>query len=168
METDNHNIRAALRAWLNQHHWDIAATLTFADAYSAKQAHQAVMKFWRETDYHLYGNAARRRNVRCERVMMLEGDGEHVHHHYHAAIKCPETHAADITGFCRMLARRWQKVHPRCVWTEFQPVTNSRGWIRYSTKQISRTDCDRLDVHSSHIAANQPENVRRFSTEIAA
>jgi len=168
MTVENHNIRAALRAWMNQHRWDIAATLTFADAYSAKQAHQAVMKFWNETDYQLYGNASRRRNLKCERVMFLEGDGEIQHHHYHAAIKCPETHGADIQRFCRLLTRRWLKLHPRCQRVEFKPATDSGGWIHYSTKQISRTDCDRMDVYSSHIAATQLENVRHFSTQLAA
>jgi hypothetical protein len=168
MTVDNHNIRAALRAWMNRHQWDIAATLTFADAYSAKQAHQAVMKFWNETDYQLYGNASRRRNLKCERVMFLEGDGEIQHHHYHAAIKCPETHGAEIQRFCGLLTRRWLKLHPRCQRVEFKPVTDSSGWIHYSTKQISRTDCDRMDVYSSHIAATQLENVRHFSTQLAA
>ena len=57
MSAYNQNIRTELRAWMNQHEWDISATITFADAYSAKQAHQAVFQFWIESDYQLYGNA---------------------------------------------------------------------------------------------------------------
>ena len=168
MSAYNQNMRTELRAWMNQHEWDISATITFADPYSAKQANRAVMKFWRETDYYLYGNASRRMNIRCERVMFLEGDGEIVHHHYHAAIKCPETHDTDIKAFCQLLTRRWLKVHPCCVRIEFKPVTDSSGWIRYSTKEICRSDCDRMDVYSSHIAAARLENVRHFSTQITA
>ena len=168
MSAYNQNIRTELRAWMNQHKWDISATITFADAFSAKQANRAVMKFWRETDYYLYGNASRRRNIRCERVMFLEGDGEIQHHHYHAAIKCPETHETDIKAFCQLLTRRWLKVHPCCVRIEFKPVTDSSGLIRYSTKEICRSNCDRMDVYSSHIAATQLENVQHFSTQIAA
>ena len=63
---DNGNIRSALREWMNQHEWDISATLTFADTYSERQAKLAVVKFWDEVDYYLYGNAARRRKLRCE------------------------------------------------------------------------------------------------------
>jgi hypothetical protein len=168
MSAYNKNIRTELRAWMNNHEWDISATMTFADAFSAKQANRAVMKFWNEIDYYLYGNASRRRNIRCERVMFLEGDGEIQHHHYHAAIKCPETHGTDIKAFCRLLTRRWLKVHPRCVQIEFKPVTDSRGWIHYSTKQISRSDCDRMDIYSSHIAAARLVNVPDLGTQIAA
>ena len=165
---ENRNIRTELRRWMNQHQWDISATLTFADPYSERQAKTAAVKFWREVDYYLYGNAARRRNMRCERVMFLEGDGEIVHHHYHAAIKFPKCQLGDVNTFCSFLRKRWQKMHPRCERIEFKPVHDSRGWVSYSTKEIGRSDCDRMDVDSSHIAAAQPENVRRFSTEIAA
>ena len=168
LTADNGNIRTALREWMNQHEWDISATLTFADPYSERQAKLAVAKFWCEVDYYLYGNAARRSNQRCERVMFLEGDGEIVHHHYHAAIKFPNTQFADVKAFCSFLKKRWRKVHPRCERVEFKPAHDSSGWISYSTKEIGRNECDRMDVDSSHIAAAQLENVRRFSTEIAA
>lgn len=165
---NNGNIRTKLREWLNKHEWDVSATFTFADPCSAAQANKAMMKYWREVDYYLYGNASRRKNIKCERVMFLEGDGHAVHHHYHAAIKCPHTHFETIEVFCSFLHRRWLKVHPRNVKVEFKPITNSTGWIRYSTKAIARNECDGMDVYSSHIAEIQPENVRHFSTEIAA
>ena len=165
---ENRNIRTALREWMNQHEWDISATLTFADPYSERQAKTAVQKFWSEVDYYLYGNASRRSNQRCERVMFLEGDGEATHHHYHAAIKCPQAHFEDAEAFCVFLRKRWKKVHLRCVMVEFKPATDSRGWVNYSTKEIGRRECDRMDLDSSHIAAARLENVRRFSTEIAA
>jgi len=165
---DNGDIRTALRAWMNQHQWAISATLTFADPCSERQAKRAVQRFWNEVDYQLYGNASRRRNQRCERVMFLEGDGEIVHRHYHAAIKRPHAYFDDTETFCRFLKKRWLKLHPRSVMVEFKPATDSRGWINYSTKEIGRRECDKMDLDSSHIAAARLENVRRFSTEIAA
>ena len=132
---EKRNIRTALRRWLNEHAWDISATLTFADPYSEKQAQRAAAMYWREVDYYLYGNASRRKNIRCERVMFLEGDGEIVHHHYHAAIKCPRDRFEDVDEFCVFLTKRWNKVHPRCVRVEFKPADDSRGWINYSTKE---------------------------------
>ena len=165
---NNHNIRIKIREWLNKHEWDISATFTFADPYSAAQASKAVLKFWGQVDYYLYGNASRRKNIKCERVMFLEGDGEIIHHHYHAAIKCPDTHFATAEDFCNFLHRRWIKVHPRHVKVEFKSITDKTGWISYSTKEITHKECDKMDVYSSHIAATQPENVRDFSTEIAA
>lgn len=147
---------------------EIAAAGHNTDPYSERQAKLAVAKFWDEVDYYLYGNAARRRKLRCERVMFLEGDGEIVHRHYHAAIKFPNTQFVDVKAFCSFLKKRWRKVHPRCERVEFKLTHDSRGWINYSTKEIGHSDCDRMDLDSSHIAAAQLENVRRFSTEIAA
>ena len=168
LTADNGNIRTALREWMNQHQWDISATLTFADPYSERQAKLAIAKFWCEVDYYLYGNAARRRKLRCERVMFLEGDGEIVHHHYHAAIKCPNVLFDSAEEFSAFLRKRWHKMHPRCERVEFKPAYDSRGWISYLTKEIGRNECDKMDLDSSHIAAAQLENVRRSSTEIAA
>ena len=147
------NIKRALYKWFKQYDWDIAATLTFAKRYNEKQVLAAAKEFWPEVDYGVYSNASRRFNKRCQRVMMLEGDGITQHFHLHGAILTPRDRFEDDLAFCRYLENKWLRINPHCVRVEFKPVWNAEGWSWYVTKKASHFDCDSFDVHSSHIAA---------------
>lgn len=160
------NMKQELYSWFRQFHWDIAATLTFADEYSERQALAAVKTFWKEVDYGLYKNASRRFNKHCQRVVMLEGDGIGQHYHFHAAVMTPRDRFADDLQFCAYLERKWLKLNPRSVKVEFKPAWDTDGWSWYVTKKSSRIDCDRFDVHSSHIAA--PNLLNAFQAQAGA
>lgn len=147
------DMKRELYEWFRGFDWDIAATLTFANDYTEKQALAAAKEFWNEVDYGVYSNAARRFNKRCQRVMMLEGDGEGQRVHFHGAILTPRDRFEDDLAFCRYLENKWLKINPRSVKVEFKPVWSAEGWSWYVTKKASHFDCDSFDVHSSHIAA---------------
>lgn len=160
------NMKKELYDWFRQYDWDIAATFTFADEYSERQALAAAQRFWSEVDYGIYKNASRRYNKRCQRVMMLEGDGVGQHFHLHGAIITPRDRFADDLAFCAYLEKKWLKQNPRSVKVEFKPTWKADGWSWYMTKKASRFDCDRFDVHSSHIAA--PNLLTAFQAQAGA
>ena len=147
------NIKKEVCAWLKQYDWDVAVTLTFAHEYSEHQALAAARIFWKKVDYRLYKNASKRFNKRCERIMVLEGDGVGQHVHMHGAVVTPSDRFDDDLAFCSFLQKLWLKQNPRSIKVEFKPIWNAEGWSCYVTKQLSRFHCDRFDVHSSHIAA---------------
>lgn len=146
------NIRAELYKWFGERNWDVAITLTFADEVSEGWAMKTCQKFWREVDYAVYRNASRRYGTKCERVMVLEGDGDGQRFHLHGSAITP-THFASTAAFCSFLENRWLRLHPRSHRVEFKPIWECKGWNWYISKRISRFECDRFDVHSSHIAA---------------
>ncbi len=148
------NIRAASRCWLQTIQWDIAATFTFSYEHTQTQAISEARRFWKEVDYAIYGNASVRFHKRCERIMILEGDGIGQRFHYHAAIILPRDRYQDPLLFCELLYRKWCKVNRRSARVEFSPCWFSDGWSSYITKQVDRYHCDSIDLHSSHIAAS--------------
>ena len=154
-------MRRELYNWFRRYEWDIAATFTFAEEYSERQALAAVKRFWSEVDYGLYRNASRRFNKRCQRVMMLEGDGIGQRHHLHGAIMTPRDEFDTDIQFCSYLEKKWLKLYPDSIRVEFKPTWEADGWSWYVTKKTSRIDCDRFDVHSSHIAAPNPLTASR-------
>lgn len=154
------NVRTELRKWANTMDWDVSATLTFAEELTPEKAHEVVRRFWNKVDWQLYGNAARRYNKRCERLLFLEGSEHGARYHYHGAIKTPEDRFSDVEEFCRFLRQSWREncAHNQIV--EFKPTTESRGWLRYITKAVERDDCDTFDVKASHVAITRSLNER--------
>lgn len=147
------NIKQELYRWFKAYQWNVALTLTFAGAISEQKALEAAKRFWSEVDYGLFKNASRRGDKKCERVMMLEGDGQQQHFHFHGAVLTPRDRFPDDLAFCRYLENKWLKLNPRSTKIEFKPVWQTEGWSWYMTKKAAQFDCDSFDVHSSHIAA---------------
>jgi hypothetical protein len=151
-EVNSLNIRTELRNWACAVDWDVSATLTFADDLTPEKAHDTVKRFWNRVDCELYGNAARRYNKRCERLLFLEGSEHGARYHYHAAVKMPSDRFNDTEEFCQFLRKQWrcECAHNHIV--EFKPTTAAKGWVGYITKSVEKGNCDTFDVAASHIA----------------
>lgn len=145
------DMRRELYHWLKQYPWEIAATLTFANDRSERQALAAAKRFWKEIDYHLYGNASVRFGKRCERIMILEGDGVGQRLHHHGAIMLPKDRYVSADDFCDLMYRKWCKINQGPVKVTFRDCWSTDGWCKYISKRVAKTHCDSLDVHSSHI-----------------
>lgn len=155
------NIRNELRDWANEIEWDISATLTFADELTPKKAHETVSRFWNKVDCELYGNAARRFNKKCQRLLFLEGSENGTRYHYHAAIKMPVDRYSNIETFCQFLRKQWREECAYNQIVEFKPAPASKGWVRYITKSVEKGNCDTFDVTASHIAVTNLLNERK-------
>ena len=75
------NMRTEMRRWLKTLDWNVAATFTFADEVSERTAQKIMRKFWVLVDDRLYGNEAKRRKRRCNRINVIEGgaNGKRIH-----------------------------------------------------------------------------------------
>ena len=146
--------RLELRKWAQQTKWDVSGTLTFADEVTTTKAHETVRRFWNRVDCELYGNAVRRFDKRCERLLFLEGSELGARYHYHAAVKMPVDRFTDVERFCGFLRQQWRAECSYNKIVEFKPAQEPIGWVRYITKNVDRSNCDTFDVSISHIAAS--------------
>ena len=146
------NIRNELRDWANKIEWDVKLTLTFADDLTPARAHKTVMRFWNRVDCELYGNAARRFNKKCQRLLFLEGSKDGTRYHYHGVAKMPADRFASLEAFYQFLRKQWREECSYNKIIEFDLLPKPKGWVRYSTKSVERDNCDTFDVAASHIA----------------
>ena len=154
------NIRNELRDWANKIEWDVKVTLTFADDLTPARAHKTVRRFWNRVDCELYGNAARRFNKRCQRLLFLEGSENGTRYHYHGVAKTPADRFSNVEDFCKFLRKQWREECPYNKIVEFEPPQEPKGWVRYITKNVEKGNCDTFDVAASHIAVTNLLNER--------
>ena len=137
-----------------QQKWDTEITLTFSNDISQQQAHQAVKRFWNRVDKRLYGNAVKNHNKRCERMNVMEGDGDIRRVHFHILARRPIDRFATITAYCEFLKTQWLVDNRNNFVATFSPIQDVQRYTNYSTKTIQRNNCDALALDSSHLAAN--------------
>ena len=147
------NIRTEVRGWVKGVNWDTEGTLTFSNDISQKQAEQALGRFWDRVDRHLYGNAAKRFQKRCQRLNVLEGDGVAQRYHFHIAAKRPPDRFATVTSFSDFLRDHWLADNPNNFVVSFGPIRDLERYTNYITKHVRRDNCDTLILDSSHISA---------------
>ena len=147
------NMRTEMRRWLKTLDWNVAATFTFADEVSERTAQKIMRKFWVLVDDRLYGNEVKRRKRRCNRINVIEGGANGKRIHFHSAILRPCDRFHSDNQFCHFLTELWKEQFGRHFKIQIVSLYDANGWAQYITKNVSRADCDTIDVYSSHIAA---------------
>jgi hypothetical protein len=146
-------MRNEVRKWVRTVDWDLEITLTFSNDIRQETAEKALKRFWDRVDKALYGNAASRYNKRCQRLNVMEGDGDCRRYHFHILAKRPDDRFATLTGFSDFLREQWLTDNPNNYVVSFLPIRDKEGYNNYTTKNIQRDNCDALIIHSSHISA---------------
>ena len=147
------NIKTEVRNWMYQQKWDTEITLTFANDISEQQANKALKRFWNRVDKRLYGNAVRNFNKRCERMNVIEGDGDISRFHFHILAKRPIDRFETIIEYCDFLKSQWLIDNSNNYIVTFSPIREEKEYTNYATKSIKRNHCDTLVLDSSHILA---------------
>ena len=144
-------MRKEVRKWLRTIDWDVEITLTFSNDLSRQAVEKALKRFWNRVDSQLYGNAAKRFGRRCQRLNVIEGDGELRRYHLHILAKLPTDRFATITGYSEFLRDQWLLDNPKNFIASFSPIRDREAYSGYATKHVQRDNCDALILDSSFV-----------------
>jgi len=146
------NYKKELRNWMYKERWDIEATFTFAEDVLPIQAQRSLRLYWYNVSKTLYRRALRRHNKRYEQLSFREMYSDDTNTHYHSIIKLDSTRFNSTEACCRFLRRMWRHNCGRNIIVKIVPIRpNQNDWVRYITKDLSKDNCDSLDLHSSYI-----------------
>jgi hypothetical protein len=142
--TDRKILQAKVREFLEKLEWNntVAATLTLKQAINVDgkwlkiddmHATSAMKHFLNVLNGEIYGNAARKKRIRC--VPVYEG-GRDTRYHYHLCLELPEGWTAEDLQYV---------IHKATLRTKWFDVIQEvkecdEGWLRYMTKQRSKRD----------------------------
>ena len=106
---------------------------------------------WNEVvDRNFYGNAVKRQAKRTKRACLLENGKSGTNYHYHIHAKRPEDRDISLKKYMQMLELRWKRLSSAGYVNEFEPNTNNIAWATYTTKEITATNTDALDLSASN------------------
>ena len=142
--------RKALTDWIAQTDWELAVTLTFRYDITEARARKTLRRWWNEIDRNLYGNAVKRQAKSTKRVCLLEKGKSGTNYHYHIHAKRPEDRDISLKKYMQMLELRWKRLSSAGYVNEFEPNTNNIAWATYTTKEITATNTDALDLSASN------------------
>ena len=142
--------RKALTDWIAQTDWELAVTLTFHYDITEARANKTLRRLWNEIDRYFYGNAVKRLAKRTKRACLIEKGKSGTNYHYHIHAKRPEDRDISLKKYMQMLELLWKRLSSAGYVNEFEPNTNNIAWAGYTTKEITATNTDALDLSASN------------------
>ena len=142
--------RKALTDWIAQTDWELAVTLTFHYDITEARANKTLRRLWNEIDRYFYGNAVKRQAKRTKRACLLEKGKSGTNYHYHIHAKRPEDRDISLKKYMQVLELLWKRLSSAGYVNEFEPNTNNIAWATYTTKEITATNTDALDLSASN------------------
>ena len=145
----NKNRQAIIDSILNTN-WEYKITLTYINEVTQARAEKTLRRWWNEVDGNFYGNAVKRQAKRTKRACLLENGKSGTNYHYHIHAKRPEDRDISLKKYMQMLELRWKRLSSAGYVNEFEPNTNNIAWATYTTKEITATNTDALDLSASN------------------
>ena len=145
----NKNRQAIIDSILNTN-WEYKITLTYINEVTQARAEKTLRRWWNEVDRNFYGNAVKRQAKRTKRACLLEKGKSGTNYHYHIHAKRPEDRAISLKKYMQMLELLWKRLSSAGYVNEFEPNTNNIAWAGYTTKEITATNTDALDLSASN------------------
>ena len=145
----NKNRQAIIDSILNTN-WEYKITLTYINEVTQARAEKTLRRLWNATDRQFYGNAVQRQVKRTERACLIEKGKSGTNYHYHIHAKRPEDRDISLKKYMQMLELRWKRLSSAGYVNEFEPNTNNIAWATYTTKEITATNTDALDLSASN------------------
>ena len=145
----NKNQQAIINCLLKTN-WELAVTLTFHYDITEARANKTLRRWWNEIDRYFYGNAVKRQAKRTKRACLIEKGNSGTNYHYHIHAKRPEDRDISLKKYMQMLELRWKRLSSAGYVNEFEPNTNNIAWATYTTKEITATNTDALDLSASN------------------
>ena len=136
--------------WIAQTNWELAITLTFLPNITEARTRTTLRRWWNEIDREFYGNAVKRFAKRTKRACLIEKGKSGTNYHYHIHAKRPEDRDISLKKYMQMLELRWKRLSSAGYVNEFEPNTNNIAWATYTTKEITATNTDALDLSASN------------------
>ena len=130
--------------------WEYKITLTYINEVTQARAEKTLRRLWNEIDRQFYGNAVKRQAKRTKRACLLEKGKSGTNYHYHIHAKRPEDRDISLKKYMQMLELLWKRLSSAGYVNEFEPNTNNIAWATYTTKEITATNTDALDLSASN------------------
>ena len=130
--------------------WELKITLTYINEVTQARAEKTLRRLWNEIDRQFYGNAVKRQAKRTKRACLIEKGKSGTNYHYHIHAKRPEDRDISLKKYMQMLELRWKRLSSAGYVNEFEPNTNNIAWATYTTKEITATNTDALDLSASN------------------
>ena len=92
----------------------------------------------------------KRQAKRVKRVCVLETGKSGTNYHYHISTNRPKDRNISLKKYMQMLELRWKRLSSTGYVNEFEPNTNNIAWAGYTTKEITATNTDALDLSASN------------------
>ena len=145
----NKNRQAIIDSILNTN-WEYKITLTYINEVTQARAEKTLRRLWNEIDRQFYGNAVKRQAIRTKRACLLEKGKSGTNYHYHIHAKRPEDRDISLKKYMQVLELLWKRLSSAGYVNEFEPNTNNIAWATYTTKEITATNTDALDLSTSN------------------
>ena len=142
--------RQAITDWIAQNKGELAITLTFKPNITEARARKTLRRWWNEIDRDFYGNAVKRQAKRTKRACLIERGKSGTNYHYHIHATRPEDRDISLKKYMQMLELLWKRLSSAGYVNEFEPNTNNIAWATYTTKEITATNTDALDLSASN------------------
>ena len=136
--------------WITQTNWELAVTLTFLPNITEARARKTLRRLWNGIDKNFYGNAVKRQAKRTKRACLIEKGKSGTNYHYHIHAKRPAGRNISLKKYMQMFEQRWKRLSSAGYVNEFEPNTNNIAWATYTTKEITATNTDALDLSASN------------------
>ena len=130
--------------------WEYKITLTYINEVTQARAEKTLRRWWNEIDREFYGNAVKRFAKRTKRACLIEKGKSGTNYHYHIHAKRPEDRDISLKKYMQMLELLWKRLSSAGYVNEFEPNTNNIAWATYTTKEITATNTDALDLSASN------------------
>jgi len=145
----NKNRQAIIDSLLKTN-WELAVTLTFRYDITEARARKTLRRWWNEIDRDFYGNAVKRQAKHAKRACLLEKGKSGTNYHYHIHAKRPADRNISLKKYMQVLELLWKRLSSAGYVNEFEPNTNNIAWAGYTTKEITATNTDALDLSASN------------------
>jgi len=145
----NKNRQAIIDSILNTN-WEYKITLTYINEVTQARAEKTLRRWWNEVDRNFYGNAVKRQAKRTKRACLLEKGKSGTNYHYHIHAKRPADRNISLKKYMQVLELLWKRLSSAGYVNEFEPNTNNIAWATYTTKEITATNTDALDLSASN------------------
>ena len=142
--------RQAITDWIAQNKGELAITLTFLPNITEARARKTLRRWWNAIDRQFYGNAVQRQAKRTKRACLIEKGKSGTNYHYHIHATRPEDRDISLKKYMQMLELLWKRLSSAGYVNEFEPNTNNIAWATYTTKEITATNTDALDLSASN------------------
>ena len=130
--------------------WELKITFTYINEVTQARAEKTLRRWWNEIDRHFYGNTVKRQAKRTKRACLIEKGKSGTNYHYHIHAKRPEDRDISLKKYMQMLELQWKRLSSAGYVNEFEPNTNNIAWATYTTKEITATNTDALDLSASN------------------
>ena len=145
----NKNRQTIIDSILNTN-WEYKITLTYINEVTQAKAEKILRRWWNEIDRQFYGNAVKRQTKRTKRACLIEKGKSGTNYHYHIHAKRPADRNISLKKYMQVLELLWKRLSSAGYVNEFEPNTNNIAWATYTTKEITATNTDALNLSASN------------------